>query len=37
MTSKEQAETLINRLRERFTDDEITSAVIGLLKKMEEN
>jgi hypothetical protein len=37
MTNKKQAETLVNRLRERFTDEEIASAIIGLLKKMEEN
>ena len=37
MTTKQQAEALITKLRERFTDDEITSAVIGLLEKMEDN
>jgi hypothetical protein len=35
MTTKEQAEAVINNLREKgFTDDEISAAVIEKLKEM---
>ena len=34
-TDKKQAQALVDKLRERFTDNEITEAVIELLKKLE--
>jgi alkylhydroperoxidase family enzyme len=37
MTTKEQAERLINTLREQgFTDEEIVEATIGLFERMRD-
>ncbi len=37
MTTKEQAERLINDLRKQgIADDEITQAIIGMLENMKE-
>ena len=37
MTTKSQAEALVEKLREKYSDEEITGAVISLLKTMEES
>jgi len=37
MTSKEQAEIIINRLREKYSDVEITQAVINTLEEMHKD
>jgi hypothetical protein len=36
MNAKDQAEALIEKLRNSYTDEEISQAVISLLKTMEE-